>query len=131
MRVESITRRLEDFDCCNALAIDGAHAASNRSFLSKPDCTIRMRSGSDVVIRPKASSGVPFSQVANCASSVKRTGLRSWLIVLVKALGNVVMNENTSISTLPGRASQTDDDYQVRATVSETRRPPVLGSAAH
>ena len=35
-----------------------------------------------------------------CASSVRSTGLRSWLIVLVRAFGSVVMNENTSMSTL-------------------------------
>jgi hypothetical protein len=69
--MERLTHCLGNFDGRDALAINGAHAASNRSFFSIPDCTMRMRSGSDVVIRPMACS---VSQVANCASSAKECG---------------------------------------------------------
>jgi hypothetical protein len=58
-----------------------------------------MRSGSDVLITPNASSGVPVSHVLHSSSVVSSTGLRSWLIVLVRVFGNVVMKEKTSMST--------------------------------
>src|SRR4051812_21676804 len=83
---ERVAHFLELPDGRYALTIDDAYAAaiSVRYFFSNPDCTMLMRPGSDTLINPNASSGVPESHVANSASSVSSTGLRSWLMVMVR-----------------------------------------------
>ena len=52
-----------------------------------------MRSGSDVLTTPNASSGVPVSHVLHSSSVVSSTGLRSWLIVQALKLGNEEQKE--------------------------------------
>ena len=78
----------EEFSICSTnLCICNLHRkpsrfrqAASRSFFSNPDWTIRMAAGSKLRASAKASAGEPESQVSTSASSLRSTGIRSWLI---------------------------------------------------